>query len=662
MAHCMIQCDKILLCGKKMKAILLWVFVTVLLIVAIFSLYVFYTKNDVNNIIPLRDFFRNSEQANFQVSPNAKYASYTKPQNNRMNVFIQQLSADRLPSGIESQITFVNDRDVGNYLWKGDDTILYMKDFGGDENYHIHAVDVATKTDIDLTPFADTRVMLIDDLKNISDTDVLIATNQRDKKIFDVYRLNVKTGAVNMIAENSGKIDGWMTDHNGKLRVAIESDGLVNRIYSRATEEEPFKQIVEFDYKNEVSPLLFDPDNKDLYVRSNLGRDKTAIVKLDSSNGQEIEVIFDHPEVDVASLGYSEKRKVITAASYTTWKQERKFFDQISAERYAKIKQKIGEKEIFYTSYNDDEDLFVVLVTDDKSPSQYYLYDDKNDKLTLLANTRPWLDSTKLASMKPIQYQSRDDLTIHGYLTLPKNSSGKNLPVVVIPHGGPWGVRDSWGYDPEVQFLANRGYAVLQMNFRGSGGYGKEFLNKSFKQWGKDMQNDITDGVYWLIKQGIADPTRVGIYGASYGGYATLAGLTFTPDLYACGVDYVGPSNLFTLLKNFPPYWQNFMSQSYEMVGDPEKDKELLQEISPLFHVENIKAPLFVAQGAKDPRVTVLESEQIVNALRERGIEVQYMLKENEGHGFANEENRLEFYEAMEKFLHQCLIDAKTTI
>ncbi|MFI5171192.1 MAG: alpha/beta hydrolase family protein, partial [Chitinophagales bacterium] len=267
----------------------------------------------------------------------------------------------------------------------------------------------------------------------------------------------------------------------------------------------------------------------------------------------------------------------------------------------------------------------------------------------------PWLKEEDLAQIKPVSYKSRDGLTINGYLTLPVGSDGKNLPVVINPHGGPW-ARDSWFLNPEVQFLANRGYAVLQMNFRGSTGYGKKFMEAGFKQWGKNMQNDISDGVHYLIEQGIADKNKIGIYGASYGGYAVLAGLTFTPELYACGVDYVGVSNLFTFMETIPPYWEPYLEMMYEMVGNPESDKELLSESTPLFHIDKIKAPLFVAQGAMDPRVKKSESDQIVNALREKGIEVEYMVKENEGHGFSNEENRFEFYNAMEQFLEKYLL------
>ncbi|HNI46190.1 MAG TPA: S9 family peptidase, partial [Chitinophagales bacterium] len=295
------------------------------------------------------------------------------------------------------------------------------------------------------------------------------------------------------------------------------------------------------------------------------------------------------------------------------------------------------------------EDKILVRTISDRSKGTYYLYDVEKDTMTFLANVAPWLKANELAQMKPIQYTSRDGLTIHGYLTLPNGVEAKNLPVVVNPHGGPW-FRDQWMFNPEVQFLANRGYAVLQINFRGSTGYGRQFWEDSFKQWGLNMQNDITDGVQWLIEQGIANPKRIAIYGASYGGYATLAGVTFTPDLYACAIDYVGVSNLFTFMNTIPPYWKPYLEMMYEMVGHPEKDAELLRATSPVFHVDKIKAPLFVVQGRHDPRVNIDESDQIVAALQARGVDVQYMVKDDEGHGFMNQENKFELYKAIEAF------------
>ncbi|MFI5330763.1 MAG: alpha/beta hydrolase family protein, partial [Desulfobaccales bacterium] len=409
------------------------------------------------------------------------------------------------------------------------------------------------------------------------------------------------------------------------------------------------------NFKDTLAPLFFTFDNQYLYVSSNLGRDKQAIYRYDLENGKLLDLIYAHPEVDVEVLLRSKARQVITGAAFFTDKRHYYFFDKARRQMQEILQEQLPGYEVVAGDggrnlRSKDETRVIVRTYSDKSLGAYYLYNQLNHELKKLADVSPWLQKAELADMQPIQYQSRDGLTLHGYLALPKGVEPKNLPVVVNPHGGPW-ARDHWGFNPEVQFLVNRGMAVLQMEFRGSTGYGKAFWQAGFKQWGRKMQDDITDGVQWLIQQGLADPKRVGIYGGSYGGYATLAGVTFTPDLYTCGVDYVGPSNLFTLLASFPPYWGLELQKFYEMVGDPVKDQELLTAVSPLFHADRIKAPLFVAQGAHDPRVKRAESDQIVAALKNRGIDVLYMVKDNEGHGFHNEENRFDFYRAMEEFL-----------
>ena len=301
-------------------------------------------------------------------------------------------------------------------------------------------------------------------------------------------------------------------------------------------------------------------------------------------------------------------------------------------------------------SHSRDEMRYIVHSGSDRTLGSYYLLDVESRKLEHLFEMSPWLDERQLAEIRPIRYVSRDGLTIRGYLTIPVGREPRLLPLVVHPHGGPWH-RDTWGFDSELQFLANRGYAVLQVNFRSSAGFGRRFLEAGFGQWGLSMQDDITDGVHWAVEQGIADPERIAIYGGSYGGYATLAGLTKTPELYACGISYVGVSNLFTWIESIPPYWKPYLEMIYEMVGHPTRDRERLKATSPFFHADKIVAPLFVAQGANDPRVRKQESDQIVEALRERGVDVTYMVKGNEGHGFQNEENRFDFYREVERFL-----------
>lgn len=603
------------------------------------------------NQIPLRDFFRNPEKANYQLSPDGKFLSFLSPYNGRLNIFVKNLA-----TGSETRITDAKERDITIYFWKGNNKICYLQDVGGDENYKLYVVDKDGSEFKVLTPFDKVVTQIVDDLRD-NDNEMLIALNKRNPMVFDVYRINVNTGDMIMIAENPGNITEWQTDHEGKLRIAIATDGVNTSLLYRENEEEPFKVIKTTSFKETLSPLFFTFDNKYVYALSNIGRDKAAVIKYDIANDKELELIFEHPDVDVGGLTYSEKRKVLTSVTYTTWKREVKFLDSEAEKIYKKFESFIGQKhEIVVVNNDREETKFIARTYSDKSLGAYYLYDKEKDVVTKLADISPWLKEEELSDMKPIQYTSRDGLTIHGYLTLPKGVEPKNLPVVVNPHGGPW-ARDRWGFNPEVQFLANRGFAVLQVNFRGSTGYGRKFWELSFKQWGKKMQDDITDGVNWLIKEGIADPKRIAIYGGSYGGYATLAGITFTPDLYAAAVDYVGVSNLFTFMNTIPPYWKPMLEMLYEMVGDPKKDSTLLYDASPVFHVDKIKAPLFVAQGKNDPRVNINESDQIVNALKQKGVYVEYMVKENEGHGFRNEENRFDFYEAMEKFLKKHLMN-----
>ena len=602
-------------------------------------------------LIPLEDFFKSSEISSIQISPNGKYLAYLKPYEKRMNIHVRKTDGSELEKRITNQTT----RDISSFGWKENDTLIFRNDFGGDENFHVFRVFATRGGERDLTPFKDTRVGIIDFLNDISEDYILVGTNQRDKSVFDAYRLNIKTGDIKMIAENPGHFTDWLTDHEGQLRVAFSTEGTNSSVYYRDTEKEGFQKITTTDFKNEFDPLMFSFDNKNLYVKSNLEKDKTAIEVFDPKQKKILSTLFSHPDVDVSGrLSYSKKRKKLLAAYYTTWKTGHYFFDSEYEQIFQDLQLKIPKKEITIVSRNRAEDLFVVVAYSDRSVGIYYLYDVKSKSLQKIADSRPWLKEEDMAEMKPISYKARDGLIIPGYLTLPKGSAGKNLPLVVHPHGGP-SHRDFWGYSPEVQFLASRGYAVFQMNFRGSTGYGKKFWIAGFKQWGKKMQDDITDGVQYLIEKGIANKDKVAIYGGSYGGYAVLAGLAFTPDLYACGVDYVGVSNMFTILADIPPYWEPYREMMYETEGHPEKDKEFLKEISPVFHADKIKAPLFVVQGAKDPRVKKSESDQIVQALESRGVEVPYLVKYNEGHGFRNEENKIEFYYLMEAFLNKCL-------
>ena len=605
-------------------------------------------------VYPLQDFFRSSPKAFFRLADDGKTLSFMQPtgEARRRNIFVQALEGGQ-PQGEPRLLTNETARDIGNYFWKGNRTLLYQKDFGGDENFHVVAVDAVTGKVTDLTPYPGVRAGVADDLPD-DPGHVIISHNQRDPKVFDLFRVDVHSGESTLIAENPGDVVGWQTDHQGNVRIAASSEGLNSLLKYRSGATGEFKTIVTTDYKSEVQPLFFTFDDKKFYALSNRGRDKKALVIIDPAKPDDEDVVFQHPEVDLGGAGYSRLRKVLTQADYETAKTGHHFFDAATEALYQRIQAKLPGYEITLQSQTLNEDRFIVAAGNDRTPGARYVYDAKTDRLAKLADINPWIPEFGAATMKPIVYTSRDGLKINAYLTLPAGREPKGLACIVNPHGGPWH-RDSWGYNPEVQFLANRGYCVLQMNFRGSTGYGRQFWEASFGQWGLKMQDDVTDGAQWLVKQGIADPKRLGIYGGSYGGYATLAGVTFTPDLYAAAVDYVGVSNLFTFMKTIPPYWTLELDKMYAMVGHPERDKVRLAATSPALHVDRIKTPLLIAQGARDPRVNKAESDQVVKALGARGVQIEYLVKDNEGHGFHNEENQFEFYAAMEKFFARYL-------
>jgi dipeptidyl aminopeptidase/acylaminoacyl peptidase len=610
--------------------------------------------------LPLRDFFRNPERAYFRLSEDGRWLGFMQPAPGdkgptpRRNVFVQRLDGGRLVGELR-QLTHESARDISGYRFKGNGVILYEKDFGGDENFHVVAVDAASGQVRDLTPYDGVRASIVDEL--VDDREhILVSHNKRDRKAFDVVRLNVRTGAETVVATNPGNVVEWLTDHRGRVRVAVANEGANNVVLHRAGDRGSFEPIINTDFRTQVAPQFFDRANRQLYAISNRGRDKAALVLIDPARPDAETRVFEHPRVDVYAASWSRARQRLSMVTFQTEKTERKSFDPVTQAMFERLQKQLPGYEIAVQSATRDETRFIVAAFSDRTQGSRYFYDARSDRLSKLGDLAPWLPEAAMAPMKPVRYTARDGLEIAGYLTLPMGREPRNLACIVNPHGGPW-ARDAWGFNAEVQFLANRGYCVLQLNFRGSTGYGRKFWEASFGQWGLAMQDDVSDGVKWLVDQGIADPRRVGIYGASYGGYATLAGVAFTPELYAAAVNYVGVSNLFTFMKTIPPYWEPFRAQMYEMVGNPDlpKDEARMRATSPVFHVDRIRTPLLVAQGARDPRVNKAESDQIVSALKARGVDVQYLVKDNEGHGFSNEENQIDFYGAMEAFLRQHL-------
>lgn len=603
--------------------------------------------------IPLEDFFRNSQEAAYQISPDGRHLSYLAPYADRMNLFVRPVGG-----GGAVRVTSETQRSLAGYMWADNGRLLFMKDTDGDENYRLYGVNLDGSDLRAYTDFPGVRTTLIDDLEETPGK-VLIGLNRRNPEVFDPYRLDLDTGELTQLAENPGNWQGWMTDHAGRLRaVTAIVDGVNTQILYRATEDEDFRPVLTTNFKEMVSFMEFTPDNRLVYAATNLGRDKVALVLMDPSDCRELELLFEHPQYDVSSIGYSRKRKKLLSAYCTGHKEPvRHYFDEEERALRERMKHHFPGYRFGVADTDKAEEHYLIYVGNDRTRGAYYYYNALTDEAKKIADTAPWLREEELVEMHPVTYRTRDGWDIEAYLSLPPGygpDDAKGLPVVVNPHGGPW-ARDVWGYSSEVQFLCNRGYAVFQMNFRGSTGYGRKFLEASYKQWGLAMQDDITDGVEWLKAKGIADPERIAIYGGSYGGYAALCGVTFTPELYACAVDYVGVSNLFTFLKTIPPYWRPMLEMMYEQVGHPERDREQLAATSPALHADRIRVPLLIAQGSNDPRVNKAESDQMVEALRRRGLPVEYMVKENEGHGFSNQENRFDFYRVMEAFLEKYL-------
>lgn len=598
--------------------------------------------------IPLEDFFRNVEKSNVKLSPDGRYLAWMEPWKTRLNVFVKELS-----TGEVTRVTSEEEQDLWNFVWGSSDRIVFHNDTGGDENTRLFGVKPDGSDLVSYTPFEGVRCWVIDLLQDDPEH-VLFTMNRRDPREMDAFRLNLNTGDIELAAQNPGEVSEWIVDHSGRLRLAEVTDGLKTRIIYRDTENDPWREVASYDFRESAIPLRFAADGRSFYVASNLGRNTRAICSFSVDSDAPGEVLFSHPDVDVSEMLYSRKLGKPVGVCYTEDKIRYTWFDESREALQTFIDGELPSFSNLLLSHTDDEDLFVVYSGDDRTRGTYYLLDAVSMKLDKLFEVSPWLDRDSLCPMQTISYTARDGLQIGGYLTLPLDVPPENLPVVVYPHGGPW-IRDNWGFKPVVQFLANRGYAVFRMNFRGSTGFGRKFLEAGYGQWGLSMQDDITDGVQWLIDKGIADPARIAIFGVSYGGYAVLMGIVKDPDLYAAAVDLVGVSNLFTILENMPPYWEEIREMMYLRIGHPERDRERLVATSPALNTDGMKTPLLIGQGANDPRVNQVESDQVVNGLRAKGIPVMYILKQDEGHGFFKEENKFEFYRATEEFLAEHL-------
>lgn len=597
-------------------------------------------------LIPRPVLFGNPEKASPQLSPDGARLAYLAPVGGVLNVWIGDAEG-----GGARPVTHDADRGVRVYTWAHDgEHLLYLQDDAGDEDWRLYAVHPEREEERLLTPFDDVQVQIIQHDKR-HPHELLVGMNRDDPRAHDVYLLDLRSGELQLVAKNPGDVLGWVPDAELRVRGAVASldDGGME-LKLRSGKDGAWDRAIHWAPEDALTsaPVGFSLDGRYLYLQDSRNANAARLVKWEVGTTR-YSVLAEDPTYDVGSVV---RHPDTLEPELVGFERARFEWEPLEPALRSDLKAigslQRGDFGLVDRTHADDQ--WVVLYRQDLGPAAYWAYDRGRREGRLLFVTRPALAAYTLAPMEPISFSARDGLTIHGYLTVPSSVEPARLPMVLLVHGGPWH-RDTWGFDPEVQWLANRGYAVLQVNFRGSTGYGKRFLNAGDREWGGRMHDDLVDAVRWAVDRGTADPSRVAIYGGSYGGYAALVGATMAPDLFRCAVDIVGPSNLITFIDSIPPYWSAFRSMLHRRVGHPERDHGFLVSRSPLTHVDRIRIPMLIAQGANDPRVKQAESEQIVAAMREKGIDHEYLLFPDEGHGFAKPESRLRFYAAAERFL-----------
>lgn len=600
-------------------------------------------------LIPKEILFGNPEKTSPQISPSGDHIAYLAPDQGVLNLWVRSLAG-----GNDRVVTQDRDRGIRLFFWAQDSQhLLYLQDMGGNENWHLYSVNLLTGATRDLTPFENVQVQIVQRDKHFPE-ELLIAMNLKNPQCHDVYHLHLPSGTLQVVAENPGNIIHWVADADFIVRAAVAAhpDGSMELKY-RPTAEAEWVSLLTWPLEDSLtsSPSHFSQDGKLLYLLESRHANTVRLVALNLETGAE-QVLAEDPHYDITRLMIHPDTYAIQAVTVRRAFEEWILLDA-SLEEDFKLLNTFRPGEWSLCNRDDADHTWLVRYNRDQGPMEFYAYDRRLRQMHFLFVHHSALANYVLAEMEPFTIKARDGLKLEGYITWPPGIPRKHVPLILNVHGGPWW-RDVWGYHPEAQWLANRGYACLQVNFRGSTGYGKDFLNAGDREWGRKMHTDLLDAVEWAIEQG-ADHKRVAIYGGSYGGYAALVGATFTPDVFACAISMVGPSNLLTLIRSFPPYWQAMLDNFKRRVGDPDQEEEFLKSRSPLFFAERIRIPLLIAQGANDPRVTVQEAEQMVAALREKHIPYEYLLFEDEGHGLVKPENRLRFYTVMEQFLARCL-------
>ena len=596
-------------------------------------------------IVPREVLFGNPERTSPRISPDGSRLAWLAPDEGVLNVWVGTVG------GTESRVvTRDRDRGIRSFSWAHDRRhLLYLQDKGGDENWRIYDVDLETDDIRDLTPFEDVQAR-VEELDKRFPDHVLVGLNRDNPELHDVYRLDLRSGDLEKVAANPGFV-ALLADGEWKVRAGLAPtpDGGL-RLMVRDGEDAEWRQLLEVDQQDALTtePVDFTLDGSALYAITSLGANAGRLVRIDCTSG-DIDVIAGDPTYDITAVRLDPDTREPQVVVFLRDRADYRVLDPAVADDVEALLG-LSPGDPFLVGHDDTDRVWLVAYTLDDGPVRYYAWDRQQGQATFLFDHQPALTEYQLAKMEPFSFVARDGLNVHGYLTFPPGLPAHELPAVLNVHGGPW-ARDVWGFDPEAQWLANRGYLCVQVNYRGSTGYGKAFVNAGDKEWGAKMHDDLVDAVNHVVDKGWADRDRVAIYGGSYGGYAALVGASFTPDVFRCAVDIVGPSSLKTLIESIPPYWAPLVAQFHTRVGNPETEEEFLWERSPLSKVDRIRIPLLIAQGANDPRVKQAEAAQIVAALRERGIDHEYLLYPDEGHGFAKPENRLAFYAAAERFL-----------
>ena len=628
------------------------------IIIALIFLMCFFVTNSVINaalpeIISRKVLLSNPSKTAPKLSPDGKMIAYLAPKDGVLNVWVETVGKDD-----DRVVTSDTIRGIRKYSWTADSKhILYLQDKGGNEQWHLYISPIESKSSgtQNLTPFEGVRVDAWIGL-HVSKTrpdSVIVAMNKDNPKSNDLYLINVRTKKVKLLLKSPGMVINWVIGKGlAPLGCIVKEEGGNNRLLAYSQDKKEWKTIKKYSSKDDLNVCSTDSSGKVWYITHTIGSNYYSLYELNTENSEE-KLLFKPKNADVEEILFLGTDDGLKAVSENYLRRKWNVLDEALRIDFEYLRQlQDGDFKIQDTSAKDE--LWLVSYNLDNGPIYYHIYDRKNKNARLLFSHRPELEKLKLAKMKPVVITARDGLELPSFLTLPLNNDGKNLPMVLYPHGGPWG-RNRWGFDNEVQLLANRGYAVLQVNFRGSSGFGKNFLNAGNREWGRKMHDDLVDAVKWAIQQGIADPKKIAILGASYGGYAALAGAAFTPDLFCCAVDIFGMSNILTWVKAVPPYMTPIIEELKIRVGDWEKDPHVFDDVSPLFKAANIKIPLLIGQGKNDPRVQVAESLQIVKALRKNNKPVIYVEFPDEGHGFRNPQNNMAFWAMVEKFLAEHL-------